>query len=591
MTSLRTLHLGTVMALLAIWSPAQTTAKARLPHKAAERTAKGLRQHQRLARPAYGSPAGRGAAGPATALEVERNESIGFADDFGSSPDYDGDIAFPGDSDVVRLQVTTNSVVTFDVAQAGSNPISDATLLLRDANGQFVAFNDDRPSSLLPLITLPLPAGDYYAVVEGYGGSVTGTYKLTTTITPTSFASASLNGATSGSVPPGGEVAFRVSLTVDTALSMSIASNGGQDLYCVLLRPSGAVQRFVDDGTSASTDPSLATHLPGNAAGDYILVFGDFNGLGGPLTFNITSTPQAIPTLACGTSVNGSVLGSEGEAMYSVALTAATGTALSVAGSSMTDSFLTLYDAHLNTVLYDDDDVSSLFSAINVGLPAGQYYVGVASFDNTSAGTFTLSLGCTNGFVPTAGRFGENAGSIVNPNDTVALKFTPGTPIAMETSVALGALFPMSAILDRNGICRSFTDFADFEVTGAKVDGGEHWVLVRDYFGSPGAFSALIAGPMYFFGTAKGSLTLQDKAGRIHFPYAAVGTLPVGFPVPAPFTGSLLLVPPLIAVPAQAIPATGTTVYPFSFPNGAYFLQGLSVVPAPLGGAMTNVAD
>jgi len=571
--------------------PAQSSPKTSPPTKPALRQIKGLGQRERLARPVSGSFAARGPVGPLTALEVERNGSIGFTDAFGANVDYDGDISVQGDGDVVRYSLATSSVVTFDVSAVGASPIADATLLIRDARGQFVAFNDDRGGgSLMPLITVPLPAGNYYATVQGYAGTNTGTYRLSTSAVPTTFAAAALNGPTSSTVPPGGEIAFRVSAPADLTFRMTVSANGGQDLYCALLRPSGAVQRLVDDGVTGTLDPSLDTRLPGNTSGDYILVFGDLNGAGGPFTFNLVTAQQAVPSVPCGSSANGSVAGAEGQAMFAWTLGSSSATTLSVSGVTMTDSWLTLYDANLNTVVYNDD-AGSLFSIINVGLPAGTYYLGVESYSNASAGSFTLNVGCTSGFAPGAGRFGDNAGSIATTGDTAVFAVAPGTPIPMEVSVASPALFPMAAILDSNGRCVSFTDIADLEVTGDAVGSGTHYVLVRDYFGATGAFNALLGGPAYFLGTTKGTLTMQDKAGRIHFPFAAVSLLPGGFPVPTPFTGSLLILPPLIEIPALPIPASGSIAYPFNFPNGPYHVQALSLVPVPLGGSMTNVAN
>ena len=588
----RCLLAATSLAFLVASLSAQSPRKTPQPRKPAAHPSKGLRQHERLARPANSRPVAGTHVGPlAVALEVERNDTIGFADRIGVNPDYDGDISVAGDSDCVAVFVS-EGVVTFDVSASGGSPISDPTLTIQDANGQFVAFNDDRPTSLYSLITISLPTGQYYATVRGFAGFSTGSYKLTVSSVAATFPQANLNGANNGTVPAAGETAFKVRLLTDTQIRMTVAANGGQDLYCALLRPSGAVQRFVDDGVSAGLDPSLETHLPLLAGVDYVLVFGDLNGIGGAFTFNMLSVAGPVPSLACGSGANGTVAGNEGEFMRKITLGSASSISLSVTGAGMTDSWINLYDASLNRVLYNDDSNNTLFSLVNVGLPAGNYYVGVEPYDNFSAGGFVLNLACTPGFTPTAGRFGDNTATIAAAGDTAVLAVTPGTPIALEASVALGLLAPMASILDAAGNCLGFSDFADSETIGNLAGNGAHWVLVRDYFADPGTVNPLIAGPLYFFANTKGTLSMQDKAGRIHFVYAAGTALPGGFPVPAPFTGNLLMLPPLIALPPVAIPVSGTTTYPAVFPNAIYLVQAVSVFTTPtIGGAMTNVAQ
>ncbi len=548
------------------------------------RTLKGARQHQRLARPAFG-PTRPHQVGPLTAAELERNDSIGFADALGAQPDFDGDITLAGDTDWVRCDVTATGVVTFDVSQTGTTPIPDATLTIRDAAGQFVAFNDDRPTSFMPLLVLPLPAGTYYAGVQGFAGTNTGTYKLTVTTAPTAFAPVNLGGATAATVPAGGgEVALQLILPTASAVRLNITANGGMDMYCAVLRQTGAVHRFVDDGVTGSVDPSLDIQLP---AGIYLLAFGDFNAAGGAFTFNTTATAGAIPPIACGATVTGTVTGSESQNLFSLTLAAATNVDLATQLTGLSDSIVTVYDRDLNTITYNDDNNNVLASLVNMSLPAGQYYVGVEPFGN-NAGGYSLVNTCS-AFASTLARFGRNSGALLG-GDSATLALDVGTPCPVELFTPLPAvLFPMTAILDASGLCVAYTDFGDFDLLGARATGGQYFCIVRDYFNQAGAYDADIGGQLFFPAPTKGALTMQDKVGQIQFLFAAVAPL-VGFPVPAPFTGNLLINPPLISLPALPITGNGVVSYPATFPDGSYLVQSLSVTVSPLGGAMTNVA-
>lgn len=596
--SMRYLSACVALATLSTTLAAQALPKPALPQKPALRTAKADRKlERRWARPVHAKTVvGVPTPGPLTAAEVEHNGTVGWADSFGSQPDYDGDIAFSGDLDNVKLQLNADSQVVFDVSQTGGLPIADATLLIRDAAGQFVAYNDDRPASLMPLIAIPLPAGTYYCEIAGYGAN-TGTYKLTTTVVPTAFAIANPGVPVNGVVPAGGEVGFLLPIVADARVTVSVSANGGQDLYLACLRGTGAVHRFVDD-TGASLDPGIETHL---IAGLYMLVFGDVNGVGGAFTFDVTATFGLAPSVVCGGAANGNTIDDRSLELF--ALNVATPSTIDLltgpsGGTPMTDSILTVYDRSLNTILWNDD-TSGLFSRMNIPLPAGQYFVGVEAYSAASAGSFALNATCTPGATPTPARFGVTAGgNLANAGDVTALTFTAGTSIPVEVLVdtALTTLpDPMLAILDASGACLAFDDDGGpgtDSLGGTRIGVGAHWALIRDFGSGTGTFDLAVTGPIAFPTTTKGNLELKDKAGNVHFLYATPSLLGFGFPVPAPFTGNLLVnLGAFVALPPLPIPISGNVTYPATFPNLPYFVQGLSVTLAPLGGEMTNVTN
>ena len=595
---MRSLPLCVAFATLSATLAAQALPKPALPQKPALRTAKADRKlERRWARPVHANTVGGvPTPGPLTAAEVEHNDTVGWADSFGGQSDYDGDIAFSGDLDVVKLQLSADSHVVFDVSQTGGLPIADATLLIQDAAGQLVAYNDDRPAGLMPLIDIPLPAGTYYCEIAGYGTN-TGTYKLTTTVLPTAFAIANPGVPVNGTVPVGGEVAFLLPVVANARVTVSVSANGGQDLYLACLRGTGAVHRFVDD-TGAGFDPGIETHL---VAGLYVLVFGDNNGVGGAFTFHVTATFGLAPGVVCGGAANGNTIDDRSLELFTLNVATPSTIDLLVGpsgGTPMTDSILTVYDRNLNTILWNDD-TSGLYSRMNIPLPAGQYFVGVEAYSAASAGSFALNAICTPGATPAPARFGVTAGgNLVNPGDVTAFAFTAGTSIPVEVLVdtSLGTLpDPMLAILDANGTCVAFDDDggpgAD-SLGGTRIGDGAHWALIRDYGSGTGTFDLAVTGPIAFPATTKGNLELKDKAGNVHFLYATPSLLGFGFPVPAPFTGNLLVnLGTFVALPPLPIPISGNVTYPATFPNLPYFVQGLSVTLAPLGGAMTNVAN
>ncbi len=587
-----------MVTLLAGSLAAQSPTKPALPNKPALRTAKADRKlERRWARPVHDTKvAPQPGPGPLTAAEVEHNDTVGWTDSFGGQPDYDGFISVAGDLDVVSLRLPTDSHVLFDVSAIGGQPIADATLLIRDAAGQFVAYNDDRPSSLMPLIDVILPAGVYHCEIAGYAAN-TGTYKLTTTVTPVNLNVVNPGVPVNGVVPAGGEVAFLLPIVASARVSLTISANGGQDLYLACLRGSGAVHRFVDD-TGANLDPGLDTHL---TAGLYVLVFGDGNGIGGAFTFNVTATFGVVPPVVCGGAASGACIDDRSLELFGLSVATPSTIDLSTGASGatpMTDAILTVYDSNLNMILWNDDTIG-LHSRMNIPLPAGQYYVGVEAFSAASAGTFNLNAICTPSVTVNPARFGvTTGGNVATPGDVVAHSFQAGTPIPVEVlaDTSLTTLGdPMLAILDANGNCLAYDDDGGpgtDSFGGNRIGTGVHWALVRDYGNGTGTFDLAVTGPIAFPATTKGNLELKDKAGNVQFLYAAASVLGFPFPVPLPFTGNILINPgALVALPGVSIPASGKMTYPAVFPNLPYFVQGLSVTLAPLGGAMTNVTN
>lgn len=73
-----------------------------------------------------------------------------------------------GDFDFYRLTATAGRTITADIDGRGDGML-DSMLVLYDASGEVVAFNDDDGSSLDSLLRFPVPAaGTYYLMVTGF---------------------------------------------------------------------------------------------------------------------------------------------------------------------------------------------------------------------------------------------------------------------------------------------------------------------------------------------------------------------------------------------------------------------------------------
>ncbi|MCU0866688.1 MAG: hypothetical protein MUC36_23130 [Planctomycetes bacterium] len=101
--------------------------------------------------------------------------------------------------------------------------------------------------------------------------------------------------------------------------------------------------------------------------------------------------------------------------------------------TASTDTTLTLYNASVTPLGYNDDAVS-VVSAINLDLPAGTYLVRVKGFSATSAGNYTLDIS-----LPFAKPY---TGTEVEPNDSIAT----ANPVVNGSQISASLTPPVSLV-------------------------------------------------------------------------------------------------------------------------------------------------
>lgn len=93
---------------------------------------------------------------------------------------FHGRLSFLGDTDFVRISLTAGSAYTINLMGSGVAPIQDTFLGLYDANGNYVASNDDNGSSLNSTLTFTATtSGTYYIEADSFSQSEVGGYTIT----------------------------------------------------------------------------------------------------------------------------------------------------------------------------------------------------------------------------------------------------------------------------------------------------------------------------------------------------------------------------------------------------------------------------
>ena len=108
------------------------------------------------------------------AVEHESNDGWQWADEM-SGPIASGSCAELNDVDCWRYVAAQSGFYTFEVKAAGTFPIADSWLVLRNHKGDAIVIDDNGAGSL-SRINVFLPAGTYYLEVSGYQGTGGGTY-------------------------------------------------------------------------------------------------------------------------------------------------------------------------------------------------------------------------------------------------------------------------------------------------------------------------------------------------------------------------------------------------------------------------------
>lgn len=525
-----------------------------------------------------------------TVNEAEYNGTLAFADDVPSSATYCGTIENLGNRDHARFVLTQDTLLSASVAGAQPAPVTNPALFIMSEAGDYVAFNDDANGTLYPAIETALPAGTYYARV--YSDVSTGDYAMTLTATPLTIPAVVLGQATTGTIAQaGGTTAFRVRVPSAGTMNLRVPNPGGLSLTAVLHTTLGVAHATI---TPTAQRPTPAFEV-GVAGGDYVLNFSAAGTGTGSFTFDVSFTPN-MPALTCGSTLQGSIDGSVVQVrLHEIVLPVATEVdiAVNAGGSSpMPDPIMLLLDRNLTLFMYSEIVGTNPYPRRKTYLPAGTYYVWVTSSRGTPPGTFAVSMSCAAPGPLANARIGSTNGTIVGTAGTAALAFDVSDPMPLNFGVAGFTITdPSLAVLDATGRTRRFADFAGV-FSGNRLAPGNHVMLVSDYFGAAGTFGLELRAQLTFVQPTKGTLSLRDKFGNLLVLFATPSLLATPIAVPAPFTGRLALdLSSFIALPIVSVAAGGLSNYPGTFPDGAYFVQGVSLVPTLVAGAMTNVAN
>ncbi|MGD9982088.1 MAG: Ig-like domain-containing protein, partial [Hyphomonadaceae bacterium] len=331
-----------------------------------------------------------------------------------------GNIETAGDTDWFRVNLVAGQRYQFDLIGAGSKPLGDTYLVLRDSAGNILAFDDDSGDGLNSLLAYTaLTTGVFYLEARAYDPSVTGTYTLqarfSDTTAPTLVSSNPADNATN--VQPYANLVLTFSETVQAGASgnITIYNSSGTVFQQIAVNDHGSV---TFSGSTITINPSV--DLAANA-GYYInidagavrdLAGNAFAGITGSTALNFTTvTPtddfSANTSTTGSVTPNGSLVAGNIETSgdldwFRITLTAGVEYSLSLSGEdgTLSDPFLTLRDSAGVSLLTNDNAPNSLNSVITfTPTTTGTYYL-EARHASTGTGTYFVGARTTDTTAP-----------------------------------------------------------------------------------------------------------------------------------------------------------------------------------------------
>jgi len=315
------------------------------------------------------------------------------------------DCAFDGGYYTDQFQVTLAAPTSIRLDQVSS--VFDTYLIVVDAAGDVVAYDDDGGDGTNSRVTINLAAGTYRVYATSFGPGATGTYALTLQEADTECAGVgnlTANSSGTGALASedcrfdDGRLADPWILTIGTSAAVRVDLTGSFDTYLYVTRMDGTIlgeDNDAGEGTGSRVQLNLT-------AGTYaVWATSALPGVTG--TYSVTVTPADLSctsatTITAGQTVTGSLTstdclvdGAYYTDFYRFTLTQVTTTRIAL-NSTAFDSYLILRNSAGSLVASDDEGGGNGNALISMQLPAGTYYIEASTYESVETGAYALAL-------------------------------------------------------------------------------------------------------------------------------------------------------------------------------------------------------
>ncbi len=343
------------------------------------------------------------------------------------SGNVDGEISPAGDTDWYRLEVQTCH--RYNLALAGlendQGEALDPVLVVYDAQGNQLAFNDDANNSLNSALRyVPQQAGVVYVEARAFSSEATGAYRLGVSseeVPPddaggdaSTRARASVGRTTNGNIEYEGDVDwYRFSARTGNRYNVTLAGAGEGGLGDPVLRVLDRDGNVLAENDDAEGSLNSALEFIPAANGDVFIEARAYSdAYTGPYALNVTAERLPRDTVGNSTSTGGRI--NAGQTIegtldfpsdtdwYRVRLTEGQSyrfTLNATGDKPIDDPLIRLHDSHGAEIAVDDDGGDGLNSYLEFTAPStGAYFIEATSFGGQTTGNYTLAA--LNGDVP-----------------------------------------------------------------------------------------------------------------------------------------------------------------------------------------------
>lgn len=335
--------------------------------------------------------------------------------------DFSSSIDFSGDSDWLRVSLTSGQNYTIDVlgSPSSAGTLSDPTLTIRDSLGNVITYNDDGGTGLESRLEYtPSSSGTYYLDVAAYG-SATGSYVVRTSSTGSSDIAGDTS--TTASISAGSTVTGTLDFAVDRDWYQIQLTAGGiyqidlkgapsgagtiADPYVRLYNASGQLVDYNDDGGTGLE--SLLQYTP-STSGTYYISAGSFRNqdLGtyslsvsqtGQTTQDIPGDSSTTSVISGTTSVHTSSLETAGDTdWFRFDVTAGSSYQIDLVGSGsspLSDPLVRVVTASGTELARNDDGGTGLNSQLTYSpTSTGTVYISAEAYGNYYSGDYQLTV-------------------------------------------------------------------------------------------------------------------------------------------------------------------------------------------------------